>query len=211
MWGAPANSTRRGAAGGQLIPAGHRLNPQSSRVTVSASWIRQFGDLAMTGVVCTTRNREVVADSTPNDGEAPVIVGMADAAMHMYTAAIDTLPDSGDPPFPHHAGIILAGLRKLQGSLSEAAGRSRVTPSVIVALSGVRHRYDELMETAANGPGATLGQRLYIARGRAQLATKEAANGVGLRKDLIQAVEAEEAATEDETSRIKDLIAALGG
>ena len=55
------------------------------------------------------------------------------------------------------------------------------------------------MATAANGPGATLGQRLYIARGRAKLSTKEAANGVGLRKDLIEAVEAEEPATEDET------------
>ncbi len=64
---------------------------------------------------------------------------------------------------------------------------------------------------AANGPGATVGQRLYIARGRAKLSTKEAANGVGLRKDLIDAPEAEEPATEDETSRNKDLIAALGG
>jgi hypothetical protein len=52
---------------------------------------------------------------------------MADAAMHMYSAAIDTLPDAHDPEFPHRAGIILAGLRKLQGSLSEAAGRRRVT------------------------------------------------------------------------------------
>jgi hypothetical protein len=135
---------------------------------------------------------------------------MADAAMHMYSAAIDALPDAHDPEFPHRAGIILAGLRKLQSSLSEAAGRSRVTPSVIVALSGVRHRYDELMETAAHGPGATLGQRLYVARGHAKLSTREAAAGVGLRKDL-DSVEAEEPATEDETSRIKDLIAALGG
>jgi hypothetical protein len=152
-----------------------------------------------------------VADSAPNDGEAPVIVGLADAAMHMYTAAIDTLPDPGDPEFGDRAGVILAGLRKLQASLSDAAGRSRVTPSVIVALSGVRHRYDDLMETAANGPAATLGQRLYIARGRAKLSTKEAANGIGLRKDLIEAVEAEEPVTEDEAAKIKDLIAALGG
>jgi hypothetical protein len=152
-----------------------------------------------------------VADSAPNDGEAPVIVGLADAAMHMYAAAIDTLPDPGDPEFGDRAGVILAGLRKLQASLSDAAGRSRVTPSVIVALSGVRHRYDDLMETAANGPAATLGQRLYIARGRAKLSTKEAANGIGLRKDLIEAVEAEEPVTEDEAARIKDLIAALGG
>ena len=131
--------------------------------------------------------------------------------MHMYAAAIDTLPDPGDPEFGDRAGVILAGLRKLQASLSDAAGRSRVTPSVIVALSGVRHRYDDLMETAANGPAATLGQRLYIARGRAKLSTKEAANGIGLRKDLIEAVEAEEPVTEDEAAKIKDLIAALGG
>ena len=131
--------------------------------------------------------------------------------MHMYAAAIDALPDPSDHEYPHRVGVILAGMRKLLGSLSDAAGRSRVTPSVIVALSGVRRRYDELMETAANGPGATLGQRLYVARQRAKLSTKEAANGVGLRQDLIEAVEAEEPATEDETSRIKDLIAALGG
>lgn len=152
-----------------------------------------------------------MAESTANDGEGPVIVGMSDAAMHMYEVAIEALPDPSDPEFPHHAGVILAGLRKLQTSLSEAAGRSRVTPSVVVALSGARRRYDELMERAANGPGATLGQRLYIARERAKLSTKEAANGVGLRRDLIEAVEAEEHTTEDETAKIKDLIAALGG
>ena len=74
----------------------------------------------------------------------------------------------------------------------------------------VRHRYDELMETAAHGPGATWVSGCTSPVG-AKLSTKEAANGVGLRKDLIEAVEAEEPATEDETSRIKDLIAALGG
>lgn len=152
-----------------------------------------------------------MAESAPNDGEAPVIVGLSDAAMHMYTAAIDSLPPVAEPEFADRAGVVLSGLRKLQGSLSEAAGRSRVTPSVIVALSGVRHRYDELMTTAAEGPGATLGQRLYVARGRAKLSTAEAANGVGLRQDLIEAVEAEEPATESETAQIKDLIAALGG
>lgn len=152
-----------------------------------------------------------MGESAPNDGEAPVIVGLSDAAMHMYTAAIDALPPVSDPEFPERASVVLTGLRKLQGSLSEAAARSRVTPSVIVALSGVRSRYDELMTAAAEGPSATLGQRLYVARGRAKLSTREAANGVGLRRDLIEAVEAEEPATEAETAQIKDLIAALGG
>lgn len=131
--------------------------------------------------------------------------------MHMYSAAIEALPDPHDPAYPDRAGVVLSGLRKLQSALSDAAGRGRVTPSVVVALSGVRTTYDELMTTASNGPGATLGQRLYVARQRAKLSTSEAANGVGLRTDLIEAVEVEEPATEDETARIKDLIAALGG
>lgn len=152
-----------------------------------------------------------MADSVPNDGEAPVIVGLADAAMHMYTAAIDALPDPADPDYHEQVGVVLTGLRKLQGALSEAAGRSRATPAVIVALSTVRNRYDEVVTAAANGPNATLGQRLYVARQRARLSTQEAANGVGLRADIIAAVEAEEPATEGEAVKIKDLIAALGG
>jgi hypothetical protein len=131
--------------------------------------------------------------------------------MHMYSAAIDALPDPGDPEFPGRAGVILAGLRKLESALSQAASRSRTTPAVIVALSAVRSRYDDLMATAAHGPAATLGQRLYIARGRAKLSTKEAGNGIGLRSDLIEAIEAEETPTEEEAARVKELIAALGG
>lgn len=131
--------------------------------------------------------------------------------MHMYGAAVDALPDSADPEYPDRVGVVLAGLRKLQGALSEAAGRNRVTPAVIVALSTVRIRYDEVIAVAANGPDATLGQRLYVARQRARLSSREAANGVGLRADIIEAVEAEEPATEGEAVKIKDLIAALGG
>lgn len=156
-------------------------------------------------------NRVPVAESVPNDGEAPVIVGMADAAMHMYAAAIDALPDPADPEYPEQVGVVLAGLRKLQGALAQAATRSRTNPSVIVALSAVRNRYDEVMAAAANGPNATLGQRLYIARQRAKLSIPEAANGIGLRPDIIAAVEAEEIPTEGEEIKIKDLIAALGG
>jgi ribosome-binding protein aMBF1 (putative translation factor) len=131
--------------------------------------------------------------------------------MHMYSAAIESLPDPGDHEFTGHAAVILVGLRKFESALSEAARRSRTTPAVIVSLSSVRSRYDDLMATAANGPGATLGQRLYVARERAKLSTQEAGNGIGLRADLIEAIEREEIPTEDEAARIKELIAALGG
>jgi hypothetical protein len=149
------------------------------------------------------------AVSGADDGEGPVIVGMAEAAMHMFTASIDSLPDPSDSDFSERAAVILSGLRKLQTSLSQAATRSRTTPAVIVALSGVRSCYDDLMELAADAPGATLGQRLYTARRRAKLSAPEAANGAGLREDLLDAVEAEEKPTEDEAAQINDLIAAL--
>jgi hypothetical protein len=152
-----------------------------------------------------------VTEGARDDGESQVIVGMADAAMHMFNASIDALPDPGDAEFAWRAGVILAGLRKLQTSLTQAAGRNRSTPAVIVALSGVRNCYDDLMARAAGSPGATLGQRLYTARRRAKLSALETANGAGLRADLLDAVEAEEPPTEDEAARIKDLIAALGG
>ncbi|MDI3315756.1 MAG: hypothetical protein QJR12_16240 [Mycobacterium sp.] len=129
----------------------------------------------------------------------------------MFTAAIDTLPDVSDPEFSGRAAVILSGLRKLQAALTRAASRERATPSVIVALSGVRTRYDDLMSMAASAPGATLGQQLYVARRRAKLSAQETANGAGLPADLLDAIEADEIPTADEAARIRELIAALGG
>lgn len=151
------------------------------------------------------------ADAALDDGEAPVIVSLVEAAMQMFTASIEALPDSGDPQFSERAAVILSGLRKLQGALTKAASRSRATPSVIVALSGVRIQYDDLMAMAAEAPGATLGQQLYVTRRRAKLSAQETANGAGLQPDLLDALEAGETPTEDEAARIKELIAALGG
>ncbi|MBS4729797.1 hypothetical protein MSM1_16075 [Mycobacterium sp. SM1] len=129
----------------------------------------------------------------------------------MFNAAIDALPDASDPEFSARAAVILSGLRKLQAALTRAASRERATPSVIVALSGVRTRYDDLMSMVASAPGATLGQQLYVARRRAKLSAQETANGAGLRADLLDAIEADEIPTADEAARIKELIAALGG
>ncbi|HME50275.1 XRE family transcriptional regulator [Mycobacterium sp.] len=152
-----------------------------------------------------------MAQAHPDEGEAPIIVSLAEAAMHMYVSAIDSLPHHEDLEFPRRVEVILSGLRKLQVSLTEAAGRSRTTPAVIVALSEVRRQYDDLMGRAAAAPGSTLGQRLYVARRRARISAQEAANGVGLRADLLDDLEAGEIPTEDEAVKVKQLIEALGG
>ena len=152
-----------------------------------------------------------MGESAQNEGEAPVIVSLAEAAMHMYTAAIDSLPFPEDKKFHKRADVVLSGLRKLRAALTEAAGRSRSSASVIVALSEVRRRYDDLMVHVAAAPGASLGQQLYVARMHAKLSAQEVANGAGLRADLIDDLEAGETPTEDEAAKVKDLINAFGG
>lgn len=151
------------------------------------------------------------AAKAPDDGEAPAIVGAAEAAMHMFDAAIEALPDQKDNTFVKRADVILTGLRKLEASLSLAASRSRATPSVVVALSQARRSYATLMKRAALAPSASLGQQIYSARRGADLTIQEAANGVGLRADLLEAIENGEPTTPEETSKIKALIAALDG
>jgi hypothetical protein len=152
-----------------------------------------------------------MGDFVPDEGETQIIFGLADAAMHMYTSAIKSLPDPSDTEFQHRAEVILFGLRKLQTTLTHAAARSRRTPEVIVAVSGVRQFYDELMAVAAAAPGATLGQQLYVARRRARLSAQETANGAGLRADLLDDLEAGEIPTAEEAVKVKELIEALGG
>ncbi|HEX2212749.1 MAG TPA: XRE family transcriptional regulator [Mycobacterium sp.] len=154
-------------------------------------------------------NHELAA--LTHEGESSVIVSLSEAAMHMYTAAIDALPFPEDRRFHDRADVVLSGMRKLRAGLAEAASRNRSTASVIVALSDVRQRYDRLMFRAAAAPGAGLGQQLYATRIHARLSAQEVANGAGLRVDLIDDLEAGEIPTEEEAARVRGVIAALGG
>jgi hypothetical protein len=147
----------------------------------------------------------------PQEGEASVIVSLAEAAMHMYTAAIDALPFPEDKNFHKRADVVLTGMRKLRAALTEAAGHSRSSPAVIVALRDVRLRYDKLMTHAAAAPGSSLGQQLYATRIEVKLSAQEVANGAGLRADLLDDLEAGETPTVEEAAKVTGLIAALGG
>jgi hypothetical protein len=145
------------------------------------------------------------------EGDSSIIVNLSEAAMHMYTAAIDALPFPEDKKFHKRADVVLSGMRKLRAALGEAAESSRPSPAVIVALSDVRRRYDNLMARAAAAPGSSLGQQLYVTRIHAKLSAEEVANGAGLRTDLPDDLEAGADPTGDEAEKIKNAIAALGG
>ena len=145
----------------------------------------------------------------PKEGEAQTIVNLAEAAMHMYRAAIDSLPFPEDKKFQKRAEVVLAGMRKLRAALTTAASHSRSTPTVMMALSDVRRRYDDLMERAAAAPGSTLGQQLYTARVYAKLTAQEAANGVVLRPELPDELEQGATPSGQEKQLVEQLIAAI--
>src|SRR6201989_2889328 len=104
-----------------------------------------------------------------HEGEAQTIVNLAEAAMHMYRAAIDSLPFPEDKKFQKRAEVVLTGMRKLGAAAAGAGSHARPSPTVMMALTDVRRRYDDLMERAADAPGTTLGQQLYHARIHAKL------------------------------------------
>lgn len=146
------------------------------------------------------------------ENDSSIIVSLSEAAMHMYTAAIDALPFPEDKKFHRRADVVLSGMRKLRAALTAAASTSRPSPAVIAALSDVRRRYDSLMAHAAAAPGSSLGQQVYVTRVEAKLTAHEVANGAGVRLDLLDELEAGETTpTDEEATRIRDTIAALGG
>ena len=131
------------------------------------------------------------APPPPEDADAPLIVGAVDVALSTVDAAIANLPADGHPKFAEYAQAVLADLRRLEAITARAVRTSQGSPSVIKSLAAVRRRYDELMTRAAAAPGATLGQRLYIARRRANLTAAEAAAALGAPGELVIAVEGE--------------------
>jgi transcriptional regulator with XRE-family HTH domain len=167
------------------------------------------------GTIANLRNGGAVPgqrpEAEPDTEQAPLIVGAVDVAMKTFAAAIDTLPDVSAPDFTDRAAVILSDLRQLEAVVARAARQSRGMPAVVMALSAVRTRYESLMFKAAAAPTATLGQRLFAARRRANLSAAETASAVGCSPQLIEAVEAGRPVTDDDAAAISAVLAQLGG
>lgn len=148
---------------------------------------------------------EVLTDTV----QAPLMAEAVELAMHAITTAMTDLPDPTSPEFSPKANGILADLRKLERLASNAARHAKGSPSVVLALSTVRRTYNDLMMRAARSSAATLGQRLYAARHRAELSLEEAANGAGLPIAVLEDAEAERPIPPDAAAAIENLIAQL--
>jgi transcriptional regulator with XRE-family HTH domain len=148
---------------------------------------------------------EVFTDSI----QAPMMAEAVEMAMHGVIASINELPDESSPDFTPRITSVLSNLRKLEKLAANAARGAQGTPSVILALSNVRRRYNQLMMRAAKSPSATLGQRLYEARHRAELSMEEAAAAAGLPPSLLDDVEGERPVPPEAAAALNTLIAQL--
>jgi transcriptional regulator with XRE-family HTH domain len=146
-----------------------------------------------------------------NTVHAPLMAQAVELALDAVASAIDALPDTSDPDFTRRVAAILIELRKLEEIAANAARTAKGTPEVVIALSTVRRRYDELMLRAARAPTATLGQRLYAARRGAELTPEESANAAGVPVDIIAVAEADGPLVDEAVAAIESLISVLTG
>ncbi len=144
-----------------------------------------------------------------NTVRAPLMAEAVEVALTTINTAIESLPAPSEPEFSHRAAGILADLRKLETVAAGAARSAKGAPEVALVLSAVRRCYKDLMLRAARAPGATLGQRLYAARYRAELTVEETANAAGVPVEVITAVEAEVPLDADTARALSAMLASL--
>jgi transcriptional regulator with XRE-family HTH domain len=136
--------------------------------------------------------RERPTDAVPGADEWQLMAQAVITAVHTLAGAVDSLPPVDDAEFTPRVTAILADLRRLEAVAARATRISQVTPALIKALGTVRRQIDELTMLAATAPRATLGQRVYATRRRANLTIAETAQAAGVSEDDIARAEAEE-------------------
>jgi transcriptional regulator with XRE-family HTH domain len=149
------------------------------------------------GTIARLRQGEPAARERPIEparggGEGQLIAQAVITAVHTLGGAVHALPPVDDAEFTPRVAAILADLRQLEAVAASATRISRVTPALIKALGTVRRQIDELTMLASTAPRATLGQRVYATRRRANLTIAETAQAAGIPEDDVARAEAEE-------------------
>jgi transcriptional regulator with XRE-family HTH domain len=144
-----------------------------------------------------------------NTVQSSYMAQAVELALDAINAKIKSLPESSDNNFGNAVADVLRDLRKLQGVAADGARSAHGAPEMAIALSAVRKAYTDVMLRAARSPNATLGQRLFAARHRAELSLDETAGAAGVPADVILAAEADAPLTGEVTTALTALLAAL--
>lgn len=144
---------------------------------------------------------------SPEPGDEGSLIAQAiETAVGALSVMSDSLPPIDDPDFTPRVTAILADLRQLEQVAARATQIGRLTPPLLKALSTVRRQIDGLTLLGATAPTATLGQRVYAARRRANLTIGETAQAAGVAEATVVAAESGQRVSAVDAERIEALI-----
>ncbi|MFA5707019.1 FHA domain-containing protein [Mycolicibacterium sp.] len=191
--------TQRGLARDKIINAGALISFEKGRswphesTRAKLEQILQWPAGAISGIRQGAPSPDEEATQVISTSVAsPLIAQTIQLALKSVDTAIGALPDPSAPEYHSAATAILSDLRNLRAVAGEAARNAPGAPALVIALGGVRRRYDELMLRVAATPKASVGQRLFAARHRTSLTADDAALAAGLSVNLIEAAEADQ-------------------
>jgi len=139
--------------------------------------------------------------------EASLMADTVAMALSGVRSQIQALPVPSDRAYPEQAMRLISTLARLEEA---AAVASRGSAALIRELSEIRRTYRDLMINASKSPTATLGQKLYAARYRAELSVEEVAAMAGVSAAAVRSIETGADVPESVRSEVQQVLTALG-
>lgn len=155
-----------------------------------------------------------ITDSDPTEiivptVELPLMADAVELALRNIMTTFENLPSTDDPAFAAQIMAVLNDLRRLEKLTADVAQHTKGGPQTIVLTGKVRKTYREVMLKAAASPHATLGQRLFAARHRAQLSVDETASAADVSAEVVAAAEADQILRPADIAALEDLLETL--
>lgn len=141
--------------------------------------------------------------------ESRFMVETIAVALSNITSQITELPPPADPIFQSRIAGLIADLTRLESAASNASRGLSGAQDILLRLGEIRRMRRDLMLQAAGSPNATLGQRVFAARHRAELTVEEASAMVGLSPADVTMAEAGQPLVATQVDAFQRLLAAL--
>ncbi|MDG4668014.1 FHA domain-containing protein [Mycobacterium sp. 236(2023)] len=155
-----------------------------------------------------------VTDSDPTEIivptlQLPLMADAVELALRNIITTFENLPSTTDSSFGPRIMAVLNDLRRLEALTADVAQNMKGGPEAILLTGRVRKSYRDAMLKAAEAPNATIGQRLFAARHRAQLSIAEVASAADVSTDAVTAAEADQILRPADTEALEDLLESL--
>ncbi|MDA2893446.1 helix-turn-helix transcriptional regulator [Mycolicibacterium sp. BiH015] len=155
-----------------------------------------------------------IVDSDPTEiivptVQLPLMADAVELALRNIMTTFENLPSTDDPSFGAQIMAVLNDLRRLEKLTADVAQNAKGGRAAILLTGRVRKTYRDVMLKAAASPHATLGQRLFAARHRAQLSIDETASAADVSTDVVAAAEADQILRPADTAALVDLLETL--